>query len=155
MARTARDLMQTSVVTVAPSDTLASARRLFVDEDIHGAPVVDEQGRVLGMVSSTDLLRAAAEAHDSERPEIGYFHEGDERHLAELENLFVQRLGDARVSDVMTQGVVDVSTKASVAEVAHALCENRVHRVLVMDDGSVKGIISAFDLIALLEKPEG
>ena len=65
MQKTAKDIMQSQVVTVSPDAPLHSTQRLFYEEGIHGAPVVDEQGRVVGMITSTDILRAATEAEET------------------------------------------------------------------------------------------
>ena len=61
MALYARNIMQSQVVSVSPDDPLPSVQRLFFEEEIHGAPVVDDQGRVVGLISTIDLLHAAAE----------------------------------------------------------------------------------------------
>ena len=65
MALTAADVMQTQVITVSPVDPLHMVQRLFFEEEIHGAPVVDEEGRVRGMITIMDLIRAATEANES------------------------------------------------------------------------------------------
>jgi CBS domain-containing protein len=150
MSIQARDIMQTQLVVVGASDSLAAVARLFSDEGIHGAPVVDEQGRVVGVVSVSDLLRAAADAEEGARPDYGYFAEGIETFPRGLENLVARE--DTRVEDVMTDAIVSVEPTAGLAEVARTLRENRVHRVLVLDEDTPVGIISSFDLIAVLEK---
>jgi len=157
MALVARDLMESHVVSVSPDDPLASVQRLFVEEEIHGAPAVDETGRVLGMISSADLLRAAAEEHDAGRRSSGYVDEllevssgggwfwgGEEE----------ERLSGQVVSDVMSTDVVSVEVDAPVPEIARKLRESRIHRVLVVERGRLCGIISTFDLIGLLEKAD-
>ena len=153
--KTARDLMQTQVVTVAPHDPLHAVQRLFTQEGIHGAPVVDDEERVLGVITSTDILRAATEAHDVEPAEPAVFREDlDLSRLAwslAPEDL-KERLQDAVVEDHMTREVVQVAPSASVAAVARALREHQVHRAIVTENGRLRGVISAFDLIALLEK---
>ena len=68
MVRTARDVMQTYLISVNPETPLLEVHRLFVDEEINGAPVVDETGRLLGVISSVDLLRAVEEEHDASLP---------------------------------------------------------------------------------------
>ena len=50
--KTAKDVMQTQVLTLSPDDPLHVAQRLFYEEGIHGAPVVDDSGRLLGMHDS-------------------------------------------------------------------------------------------------------
>jgi CBS domain-containing protein len=150
MSIRARDVMQTQVVVVSPSDSLAAVMRLFSDEGIHGAPVVDEQGRVVGVISASDLLRAAADADEAARPGYGYFEEGIETFPEGLEGF--SEVGDRRAEDVMTEAIVWVQPTASIAEVARTLRESRVHRALVLEDETLVGIISSFDLIAVLEK---
>ena len=59
MALTAADVMQTHLITVSPSDPLDAVRRLFYEEEIHGAPVVDEDGRVQGMITSMEATALA------------------------------------------------------------------------------------------------
>lgn len=156
MALVARDLMESHVVSVSPDDPLASVQRLFVEEEIHGAPAVDETGQVLGMISSADLLRAAAEERDTARPSSGYVDEllevssGGSWFWGEEE----ERLSGQIVSDVMSTDVVSVEADAPVPEVARKLREGRIHRVLVLENGRLCGIISTFDLIGLLEKAD-
>jgi CBS domain-containing protein len=154
VALTARDIMQEQVVTVSADDPLSSVRQLFVEESIHGAPVVDDRMRVLGVISTTDLLRAATEAHESERPEPTYYEEEGQEYfdLAGLGDLFEERLGETTASEYMSDGAVSVAPKAPIAEVARAFRENQVHRVLVVDEGVLQGLISTLDMIALLER---
>jgi CBS domain-containing protein len=154
MATTARDVMQTRIVTVSPDDPLRTVQRTFVEEGIHGAPVVDEEGRVLGVITSMDLLRAAAEEAEVAPAEPAYFrydldlHGFDWRRAPED---LRERLPDTVASDAMTTEILAVSPDTPVAGVARALRENSVHRVLVIEDGELRGIVSAMDLVALLE----
>lgn len=155
MSKTAADVMQTSIVSVAPSDPIHTVQRLFYEEGIHGAPVVDDEGQLQGIITSTDILRAAAEAHDVEPIEPAAFL--DDLDLSHgvwgmAPDDFKERLQDSVVADFMTEEVVRVAPSASVASIARLLREHQVHRVLVVDDGRLCGIVSAFDLVALLEE---
>lgn len=154
MDKTAKDVMQTQVVTLSPNDRLHIVQRLFYEEGIHGAPVVDEQGRVLGIITSTDILRAAAEADQVDPTEPSYFRDDlDLSHFSwnNMPEDFRERLQDVVVSDFMTEGVVQVAPETPVPEVARTLRENKIHRLLVVDGGSLCGIVSTFDLVSLLE----
>ncbi len=158
MARTARDIMQQNLVTVSPDLPLLNAHQLFVGEEIHGAPVVSESSEVLGVVSSADLLRAVAEEHASGRSDTNYLRDVVEFSSPDWVGMpedFQDRLSDSRVSDIMTTEVVHVGPDASLAEVARALHENRVHRVLVLEEGRLAGMITTFDVVALLCDEEG
>lgn len=154
-ALTARSIMQTHVVTVSPQDPLSSVHRLFFEEDINGAPVVDDQEFVVGVITSKDLLRAAAEEHDSTRGDPGYFRELLEFSGPDWENApegYLDRLRERSVEEYMTEHAVSVSPDASIPEVARAIRSHGVHRVLVVDSGRLVGIISTFDLVGVLEK---
>lgn len=151
---TARDVMQSQVLSVSPDDPLHVVQRLFYEESIHGAPVIDESGRVLGIVTSTDVLRAAADAHDIAPTEPSAF--SDDLDIGNggwgmAPEDFKARLQGTTVSDYMTEGVVEVEPTTAVSDVARKLRENHVHRVLVVEDGKLCGIVSTFDLMGLLE----
>jgi CBS domain-containing protein len=157
MALTARDIMETQVITLSPNDPLSSVHRLFYDEEIHGAPVVDEQGRVLGILTTMDLLRAAADERDAARGDSSYFRELFELSGADWNDApdgFIDRLREHTAAEFMTEDVACVSTDAPVPEIARTMRQNRIHRVLVIEEGVLRGIISTSDMVALLERGE-
>ena len=125
---TARDLMQTDVLSVNPGTALVDVHRLFLEEEIHGAPVIDDDGRVLGVISSNDLLRAVLEAAD-----------GRARHR------------DMVAEDIMVREIVEVPSTTSAAEIARIMHGQRIHRVLVVDDGDLLGLVTTFDLVRALD----
>jgi CBS domain-containing protein len=150
----ARDLMQKDVLTLGPDTPLINAHRFFVEEEIHGAPVVEDDGQVLGVVSTLDLLRAVEEEHDGGTSAPSYFRDAIEFSSPAWSNLsrvFQDRLTELRVRDVMSSEVVAVGPDSTAAEIAGTLRSHRVHRVLVLDGGKLLGLISTFDLIGLLE----
>ena len=126
-----RDLMQTSVLSVSPAARLLDIHQLFVAEEIHGAPVIDEDDRSLrGMVSNLDLLRAALEQLELEEPR------------------------SRCAADIMVPSVVTIGPDATIAEAAQLMRDQRIHRLVVVEDREVVGILSTFDVIdALIEHP--
>jgi CBS domain-containing protein len=155
MQKTAKDIMQSQVVTVSPDAPLHSTQRLFYEEGIHGAPVVDDQGRVVGMITSTDILRAATETEETTPTGPDYF--GDDLDypsglLPLATEDFQERLQDITVADFMTEGVVHVAPSTPISELARTIRENKIHRLLVVENGTLRGIVSTFDLVTLLEK---
>ena len=151
MGKTAADLMQTSMITVTPDDPLHIVQRLLYEEGIHGAPVVDEQGKLRGIITSTDILRGASEAHDGEL--VCFAQELDPELVpgwGMRPEDFKERLHGTSVADLMTEELIQVSPTTPVGEIAKTLLAHRVHRVLVVERGRLCGIVSAFDLIALL-----
>jgi CBS domain-containing protein len=155
MTRTARDVMQTYLISVNPETPLLEVHRLFVDEEINGAPVVDETGRLLGVISSVDLLRAVEEEHDAASSESSYFRDFLELSGPDWQegpDNFQARLGERTVSDAMTRGGITVAPDTLISDVAASLRKHRIHRVFVVDGEQLCGVISTFDLVALLEK---
>jgi len=155
VALTAGDLMTKSVVSVGPDTSLLDVYRLFVGEQIHGAPVVDEEERVIGVISSSDLLRAVEEERDTAVASSEYLRELLEfsgpdwgRGLTD----FQDRLTQLTAADVMTAGAVTVRRDTPISEVARVLRERGIHRAWVEQDGRLSGVISTFDLLPLVEQ---
>jgi CBS domain-containing protein len=124
--------MQTDLMTVTPETPLVDVQRLFAEEEIHGAPVIDDQARVCGVVSAMDLLRCVGERYDD----------------------FDDRMRDVTAGDVMTGQVIAVTPETTPAEIAHVMRTQRVHRVLVVENRELLGVITTFDLLAALEATE-
>lgn len=154
MPKTAADLMQRTVVTLSPEDSLIDAHRVLVEEEIHGAPVVDDTGTVVGVLTSTDLLRAVSEEHES----AGFasspaFSEGREfgPTLWTVPEDFQDRLANRTVAEVMTEGACTVEETTRAGAVAKLLRQQRIHRVWVVKEGRPTGVVSAFDLLPLVD----
>jgi CBS domain-containing protein len=156
MTTTARDIMQTSILSLAPATPLASVQRMFFEEEIHGAPVVDETGTVLGIVTSMDLVRSGAEQSDDPQPRpaaIDYLAEMLEHSPPDQRDddpRLAGYFGNLVAADIMTENPVSVDVTAPLPEIAQALAQNRIHRVLIMDGDQLCGIVSSSDLVALL-----
>mgnify|MGYP003572054584 FL=1 len=157
MQARAKDIMQTTVVTVGDDDPLSAVHRLFIDEEISGAPVVADHGEVVGVITIRDLLRDNCEERSVERSDLEYFRDYVQLEVDDLRahgETYVTRLAERVASDVMTSLVITVDPEATIQEVVRIVLENKVHRVLVAEQGengsSLAGIISLFDLVALL-----
>ena len=153
----AADIMEKRLVTVAADAPLLSVYRLFVAEDISGAPVVNESGDVVGVVSSRDLLRTANETHDEAVLDLHYYAgtstAGLDDWRTDVEE-FEDRLTRRTVSEVMTTGVISIRPDAPIESVAKLMLKHRIHRVLVIDEDNdeepLVGLVSVFDLVGLL-----
>ena len=155
MPLTVESVMQTSVVAVSPETTLADVQRLFVEEEIHGAPVVDDDGSVVGVVTSADLLRAAEEERDTAVVDSDYFRDTLEFSGPDWSGVpedLQDRLANLTAADAMTPQAVTVRRTTTVPEVAALLRQHRVHRVFVVEEQGLVGVVSTFDLLECLEK---
>ena len=151
---TAQNLMTDYVVSVSPELSLLDVLRLFVEEEIHGAPVIDDGKEIVGVISSSDLLRAQQAEHGSVSAETDYLREVLEFSSPDWEDGLVDfqdRLAQRTAGEVMTKTFVSVPPDASAALVARCLRENKIHRVWVVDAGGICGVISALDLMQVIE----
>jgi len=158
---TAKDIMQTEVVTVGSDDSLSSVYRLFAAAEISGAPVVDELGTIVGVVSVRDLMRATQDEHENSSVDSNYFRDGFFEAGGSClmgGDDFEEALSQRVVSEVMTAGVVAVAPDTSASEIVKTILRDRIHRVLVVehrrDKDALVGLISLLDLVAAFASDE-
>ena len=115
-----RDLMSARVVTAQPHHTVEHVRGLLARNRIHAVPVVDGEGGLLGIVSSSDLVAGVKDG--------------------------------TPVSRIMTEKVYTVPAYDDVSVAARVMRNHGIHRVVVTDEQKVVGVLSAFDLLRLVEE---
>ena len=166
-----RDIMRTNVVTVGVDDTARSLARLLSDSEISGAPVLDAAGRVVGVASSTDLVRLAADDTevslsaislrpgvesipdpDAEIPDadpFGFFLPEDSPFQgSEIFNQLPEAAFDTvRVREIMTPVSFSVGPDMPVPELCEFLVRGRIHRALVVSEGQLLGIVTSHDVL--------
>jgi CBS domain-containing protein len=147
----ARDLMKKDVVCFSPEDSIFHVARTFSSKNISGAPVVKED-KVVGIISETDLIKfIKMQAVEPAHPEFGL-----SLSLVDLLRRYVsmrkelKNIGKVKVRDVMNKHVVCVSPETSLPEVAETMDKYDIHRVPVVENGKLVGIISRSDLIRSL-----
>lgn len=155
MGATAADVMETELLSVAPETPLIDVQRLFFEEEIHGAPVVDEKGALVGIITSGDLLRAVAEEHDAGAAQTEYLRDMVEFSAPDWVNRtgdFQDRLETLQAVDYMTADPMTVPPGTPVSEIARIMGRDRIHRVLVAEGDRLVGLVTSYDLVRLLEK---
>jgi CBS-domain-containing membrane protein len=136
--RTVGEVMTHEVVTATSDTPFKEVAALFHRNDITAIPVVDEQGRPLGMVSEADLIRKEAVLPDPEGRFPGRWLDAKDRARAEAET----------AGGLMTSPAVTARRTWSVAEAARAMDKHKVKRLAVIDEvGRLVGIVSRRDLL--------
>jgi len=150
-----RDVMQTEPTVVAPAMLVRSLVELFVDKGLAGVTVVDEQRRVVGMVSETDLILQEVE-DDASPPHFFPFWFDSEIFLKSPERWHrqVQKAFAATVADLMERDVKTITPDRSVHEAAHKLVRYNVARLPVVENDRLVGVISRADIVRALGRYE-
>lgn len=147
----AKDIMNPSVIVAAEDMTVQELANLLTSKMITGAPVVDDTGKPVGVVSTTDIVRSSARRTGAvhERLASSYCLRGWEDQIdeAELREFHVEEDDDLVVRDIMTPLIFKVSEDTSIAEMADTMIGGRIHRLLVTRDDRVVGIVTTLDML--------
>jgi predicted transcriptional regulator len=149
--RNVRDLMSPDIMTVADEMTTDELAQYLTEREISGAPVVDSQGHLIGVVSMTDIGRSVAESSDlmSSRGPNFYRDEAADLTLEDLRQRHFEERA-VTVRDVMTPVIHQVPVTASVAEVARIMVAQHIHRLVVTQGKDPVGIITSMDLLKMV-----
>lgn len=138
----ARDLMTPEVVTVPPGMPVESVAHLLARRGITAAPVVDEEGGLLGLVTAADLTCRLAEAPDAAPAWLRWLFADPSRAAIRY-----ARAHGFVAEDLMSIEVDAVAPDTPAAEIATLLERKGIRRVLVTEDGHLRGIVSRSDLL--------
>jgi CBS-domain-containing membrane protein len=149
-ARTAVDVMTSRPVSLFAGATIREAVAFLTDKGISAAPVIDEAGRPVGVISRADLVRYDRERLDYAPAKAPHF-DPDEYFDKVPPGFQVERPDATQVKDVMTPVVFSVVPSTSITNVVEEMLARRVHRLFVIDDGGVLvGVISTLDVLRKL-----
>lgn len=140
----ASDIMRKDVVTVRENQTVKELADLLIDKGISGAPVIDARGRLVGVVSQTDLVRRERER--GEEQEAPAYHRDLDRWLGR-KGFQIVTPEYARVGDVMTPAVLSADVGTPVESLARCMSEKRVHRLIITRKGQLAGIVTSMDVL--------
>ena len=124
------DVMQTNLLTIRGTDTVGRAVGLLSESHVSGVPVVDDHGRLVGVLSSTDILDALAEHQEPEGRESVF--------------------DDTLIQEIMTPRPQTITADADVKDAAQRMLYLEIHRLFVEQDGRLIGVVSTTDLVRAL-----
>jgi CBS-domain-containing membrane protein len=140
---TAVDVMSRDVVALPQHISLRTAAHLLANAHVTGAPVIDESGVCIGVLSSTDFIHWAEKEHHP------LLRAGRDCVSCEWQMVEVEDLPADEVSDSMTPDPVTVQPSTSITELARMMLDAHIHRVVVVDHGGRPvGIVSSTDVLA-------
>jgi CBS domain-containing protein len=148
---TAAEIMTRKVVTLSPDQTLREAAEVLAKHRISGAPVVDADARVIGVLSEADLIDP--EKRRVKLPRTSFFG------IMQLPESVLREAFDEgatlTVRDLMTRKVVTLPDDATTAQVVDAMVGRRVNRIPITRDGRLAGIITREDVLGVVRRQWG
>ena len=149
----ARDIMTTEVLTVSPETSIADLSKTLENRKIGGLPVVDKDGRLVGVITQSDLVERA---RDLELPPA--INILDLHIYLQIPSHLIQRVEKmlgTTVGDCMTPNPVTVAPDTPVSQIAALMAKQKVHTIPVLDGGKIVGIIGKMDLVRAMAREPG
>jgi CBS domain-containing protein len=155
MSLRAIDLMTTDIKTVGPEMKLVDLETFFTKQRVSGAPVVSGD-RLIGLVSRSDVVRVLAKEDEQIHSALSFYYylspwDGEaalpELFSHESSTVLARHLATLKVRDAMTSGIIAVAPDAPIEEACKAMADHGVHRVLVVEGKTLRGLVSSLDVV--------
>jgi CBS domain-containing protein len=155
MSLRAIDLMTTDIKIVEPEMGLIDLERFFTNERVSGAPVASG-GRLIGVVSRSDVVRLLAREDEQVRLALSFYYYlspwNKEAAVPDLishesSTMLTRHLETLTVRDAMTSSILAVPPDASIEEMCKEMTAHGVHRVLVVEGKTLRGLVSSLDVV--------
>jgi CBS domain-containing protein len=148
MKGVAKDIMSPNVVTVTETMDLREAAKIFVEERISGAPVVDDLGNLVGVISQSDLVEYELETERELTEEAPFYRRPYDDALRASRGFQIEELSADTIKDVMTPYLITIKEDTPIREVAARMAQCGIHRVIVVDeDQQIRGIVTSLDVL--------
>lgn len=152
---TAADLMHRPVHTIRDDQSVHEAAAMLIEHGIQGAPVVNRFGKVVGVLSATDITRYERDRHPDVVRESDYYRLAETGRGKDVEwdkGFHIEGAEATKVRELMTPKVYSVAQDAHIGTVLGTLVDNHIHRVVVLaqGNGKLQGVISATDIMRAL-----
>ena len=145
---TAKDIMTTDVITISPEAEVAQAAKLLLTNRINGVPVVNDAGKLVGILCQSDLI---IQQKNIPIPSLftlldGFIPLTSSKKLDKE----VEKIAAAKVSDAMTANPVTVSPDTGIEDIAALMVEKNYHTLPVVDGDKLVGILGKEDVLKTL-----
>lgn len=152
--KTVKEIMTTNVQSVRDDWSLETLSQFFFDKQISGAPVVDANDNLVGVVSLSDLARNNT---------LPAFHREDSGHdyyqhtravggisQEDLSRLKLESESMVSVKDIMTPMVFEVDEQTTVDKAAETMLKGHIHRVMITHEKKLVGIVTTMDMLKII-----
>jgi CBS domain-containing protein len=150
-----KDIMNPHVVSVTDTMDLREVAKIFMEEGITGAPVVDEVGHLVGVISQSDLVEYELAIEHELTVEAPFYHRPYDDALDPSRGFQIEELPADTVKDVMPPFLVTVEEDTPIREVAARMAKFGIHRLIVVDeDQQLRGIVTSMDVLRWVAEAE-
>jgi len=141
----AKDIMTKEVITVKQDNTIEEVIKLVLEHNISGLPVVDEDNKVIGIITEGDLIYRSKKLHIPTFFTLldSYIFLENPKNLEEQ----LKKMTGYKVKDVMTEDVIAVDHEETIEEIATIMSRKNINRIPVLKEGKLVGIVSRRDII--------
>jgi CBS domain-containing protein len=144
----AKDIMAREIITISPEARTLDAARILLERRINGLPVVNADGRLVGILCQSDLV---AQQKRLSLPSFFNLLDGlIPLASAKTWEQEIQRIGANTVAQAMTADPVTVSPDTSLDEIASLMVDRKLHTLPVVKDGKLVGIVGKEDILRTL-----
>lgn len=141
----AKDIMKKDVVTVSPETSVEELGRLFIDKNISGAPVIDEDGGLYGIVTENDMISRNTQFHIPTILRIfDAFIPLESASKVEKE---IKKMTASTVGEICSRDVLTIDEETSLPDIATLMTEKKMHLLPVVKDERVIGIVGKKEII--------
>ncbi len=148
----AQDIMTKDVITVHPQTPVRELATLLLNHKISGVPVVDEAGKVLGVVTESDLIFQNKKVHLPTAVAIldaFLFLERPEKLEQEM-----KKIAGSMAGDICSAELISVTPETPLDELATLMAEKKMHTLPVLDGGRLAGVIGKSDIIRTIAQAQ-
>ena len=147
MSLHAMDIMNTDVVTARDSMSIHQLAILLETNQVSGVPVLDESENLVGVVSASDIILTDEAFGEEPLLESDYHSQFYDRGPDELADFDASERPDTLVRDIMSTSVVTSESTAALAQLAETMYTHHIHRVIILDNERLVGIVSTMDIL--------
>ena len=141
----AQDLMTENVIAVTKNTEVRELAKILTDNKISGVPVLDEAGKLAGVVTESDLIFQNKKVHIPTAVAIldaFFFLESPEKMEKEM-----KKMAGVTVGEIYASEVISVQRDTPLDEIATLMAEKNIHTLPVVDQGNLVGVIGKRDII--------
>ena len=149
----AKDIMTKNVICVNPDMRINELNKAFIKDGITGAPVVDESGNLIGVVSKSDIVN-----YDFKKgmhaTSMSDYYSSTGLEPQQMTDDFIKTdtltFVDATVKDIMKSSVITAQPDDSIQDLSREMYDKKIHRLVIVEGNKVAGIVSTLDILKIV-----